>query len=170
MSTRTGPPLYLSLSRAVLGTSFLMATLCPAAPASSDVAADADASLSAVADASRYSVVVNASRPATMKRRQVADLFLKPAPRWPDGTPVTVVDLSVNDVTRAAFSKGVLEQTTASVVHHWQRQMLTGRIVPPLVKSEEALLAVVAATPGGIGYVRPGAALPAGVKTVTLVD
>ncbi len=168
MSTRTGPPLYLSLSRAVLGTSFLMAALCSVAPASRGMAAEA--SLSAVADTSRYSVVVNASRPATLKRRQVADLFLKPAPRWPDGTPVTVVDLSVNDVTRAAFSKGVLEQTTASVVHHWQRQMLTGRIVPPLVKSEEALLAVVAATPGGIGYVSPGAALPAGVKTVTLVD
>ncbi len=169
MSTPMGPS--LSLSRAVLCTSWLAAALGSAAPAANAAAADAaQAGLPVAGDVSRYSVIVNASRPATLKRRQVAELFLKPAPRWPDGTPVSVVDLSVNDATRAAFSRGVLEQTPAAVVHHWQRQMLSGRIVPPIVKSEEGALAFVASTPGAIGYVRSSAAMPAGVKTVTLVE
>jgi ABC-type phosphate transport system substrate-binding protein len=151
---------------------FLAGALFTAAPASTEAASDvqADDGVTDGPDTGRYTVVVNASRPGTLKRRQVADLFLKPGPRWPDGTPVIVMDLSVNDAARAAFSKDVLEQSTAAVVHHWQRQMLTGRVMPPLVKSEEALLSSVASTPGGIGYVHPGAALPEGVKVVTLVD
>jgi ABC-type phosphate transport system substrate-binding protein len=48
--------------------------------------------------------------------------------------------------------------------------MLTGRTAPPRVKSQDALLAFVAATPGGIGYVGPDAALPEGVKRVKLVE
>jgi ABC-type phosphate transport system substrate-binding protein len=167
MVTRTGP----SLSRAVLSI-FLAAALCAAAASvSSEVATDVAGAAPVVApDTSRFAVVVNASRPATLRRRQVAELFLKRAPRWPDGTRVEAVDLSVNDSTRAAFSKAVLEQSTAGVVHYWQQQMLTGRIVPPLVKSEEGLLAFVAATPGGIGYVGSGATLPEGVKVVKLVE
>ena len=168
MSTPKGPP--LSQSRAVLGISFCAAALCAAAVASGGHAVDAQPPTGQEVDTSRFTVVVNASRPTTLKRHQVADLFLKPAPRWPDGTPVAVVDLSIKDATRAAFSKGVLEQSTAAVVHHWQRQMLSGRVAPPLVKSQDAALAFVAQTPGGIGYAAPGAALPEGVKVVKLVE
>jgi len=168
MATPKGPP--LPQSRAVLGISFWAAALCAAASASGGHPADAQVPTGPEIDTSHFTVVVNASRPTTLKRHQVADLFLKPAPRWPDGTPVAVVDLSVNDATRAAFSKGVLEQSTAAVVHHWQRQMMSGRVAPPRVKSPDAALAFVAQTPGGIGYAAPGAALPEGVRVVTLVE
>ena len=168
MSTGVGAP--LSQSRALLGISFCAAALCAAASTPNGHTADAQVPTGATVDAGQFTVVVNASRPATLKRRQVAELFLRPASRWPDGTPVAVVDLSVNDLTRAAFSKGVLEQTTASVVHHWQQQMLGGRVVPPLVKSQDGALAFVATTPGAIGYVGASTALPDGVKAVTLVD
>jgi ABC-type phosphate transport system substrate-binding protein len=167
MSTRTGPP--LPHLRAALGISFCAAALSLAG-APSGHAADAQVPSEQTVDTGHFTVVVNASRPALLKRRQVADLFLTPAQRWPDGTPVAVVDLSVNDTTRAAFSKGVLEQTTAAVVHHWQRQMLTGRVMPPLVRTQDAALALIARTPGAIGYVASDATLPDGVKVVKLVE
>ena len=167
MSTPKGSP--LTQSRAVLGISFCAAALCAAASASGDHAADAQVPTGPEIETSHFTGVVNASRPTTLKRHQVADLFLKPAPRWPDGTPVAVVDLSVNDATRAAFSKGVLEQSTAAVVHHWQRQMMSG-VAPPRVKSPDAALAFVAPAAGGIGYAAPGAALPEGVRVVKLVE
>ena len=51
----------------------------------------------------RFTLVVNASRPAALSRKQVADFFLKRASNWPDGTAVAPIDLSVASPTRAGF-------------------------------------------------------------------
>jgi ABC-type phosphate transport system substrate-binding protein len=117
-----------------------------------------------------FTVVVNASRPSTLSRQQVADIFLKRAVKWIDGTPVTPFDLSVADATRQNFSSTVLGQSTASVVFYWQKQMSAARNLPPLVKAPDELLSLVQSTAGGIGYVSEGTELPEGVKAVTLVD
>jgi ABC-type phosphate transport system substrate-binding protein len=122
----------------------------------------------AVEPSSGFTLVVNASRPAALSRRQVADYFLKRVSNWPDGTLVAPIDLSVASPTRAAFSKSVMGQPTEGVVRYWQQTMHSGRLTPPLVKPEEGVLALVRATPGGIGYVTEGATLPEGVKTVTI--
>jgi ABC-type phosphate transport system substrate-binding protein len=122
------------------------------------------------AETGHFKVVVNASRPTTLTRQQVADIFLKRATRWVDGTMVAPYDLSVVDATRQSFSNTVLGQSTASVVFYWQRQMSAAKGVPPLVKTPEDLLSAVQSTAGGIGYVSEGTELPEGVKAVTVVE
>ena len=117
----------------------------------------------------RFTLVVNASRPAALSRKQVADFFLKRVSNWPDGTLAAPIDLSVASPTRAAFSKTVIGQPTEGVVRYWQQTMHAGlRLTPPLVKPEDGVLSLLQSTPGGIGYVSEGAALPEGVKTVTI--
>jgi ABC-type phosphate transport system substrate-binding protein len=117
-----------------------------------------------------FTVVVNASRPTTITRQQLADIFLMRATRWSDGTPVIPFDLSVGDPTRQVFSKVVLGQSPESVVYHWRQQLTTKYVKPPLVKSPDDLISVVGSTPGGIGYVVSGTPLPETVKAVTVVE
>lgn len=120
-------------------------------------------------ESGRFTIVVNASRPASLSRKQVADFFLKRVSSWPDGTPVAPIDLSVASPTRGGFSKAVIGQPTEGVVRYWQQAMTSGlRLTPPLVKPEDAVLSLVRSTPGGIGYVTEGAALPEGVKRLTI--
>jgi hypothetical protein len=132
-------------------------------------AAISSASIGA-AEPTRFTLVVNASRPTTLTRQQVSDIFLKRATRWSDGTPITPFDLSVADPTRQSFSKVMLGRSPESVVYHWQQELATRYVKPPLVKSPTDILSVVASTEGGIAYVSEGTELPEGVKAVTLVD
>lgn len=118
----------------------------------------------------QFRVVVNASRPTTITRQQLADIFMMRATRWTDGTPVTPYDLSVADPTRQGFSKTVLGQSAESVVYHWRQQLATRYLKPPLVKSPEEMLSVVGSTAGAIGYVSDGTELPEGVRAVTVVE
>jgi ABC-type phosphate transport system substrate-binding protein len=107
----------------------------------------------AAVEPGRFTLVVNASRPASLSRRQVADFFLKRVSNWPDGTLVAPIDLSVASPTRQAFSRNVLGQPTDGIVHYWRQQMSSRRMMPPLVKPEDGVLSLVQSTPGAIGYV-----------------
>jgi len=119
------------------------------------------------AEAVPYRVVVNESRKiSSLKPSQVADYLLKRTSTWPDGTPVDVVDLSSKSPARAALSKEILGRSIDAVVHYWQQQMFSGRGTPPPVKTEKEVLALVASTPGAIGYVGLDGLLPTGVKAV----
>ena len=126
------------------------------------------ADVRAVEPVGGFTLVVNASRPAALSRKQVADYFLKRVSIWPDGTLVAPIDLSVASPTRAAFSKTVMGQPTEGIVRYWQRTLHTGRVTPPLVKPEDGVLSLIQATPGAIGYVSEGATLPEGVKPVSI--
>jgi ABC-type phosphate transport system substrate-binding protein len=102
-----------------------------------------------------YKVIAHASvGTSSLTRAEVSQLFLKRTARWPDGSPVVPVDLPVNSQTRDAFSRDVHGKATAAVDAFWQKQIFTGREVPPITKANEReLLAYVLATPGAIGYV-----------------
>jgi ABC-type phosphate transport system substrate-binding protein len=125
---------------------------------------------SGAAETGRFTLVVNASRPSALTREQVADIFLKRAIRWSDGTPITPFDLSVGDPTRQEFSKTMLGRSPESIVYHWQQELSTRYVKPPLVKSATEILAIVSSTAGGIGYVGEGTELPEGVKAATVVE
>jgi ABC-type phosphate transport system substrate-binding protein len=113
-----------------------------------------------------HRLVVNAARSdAHLTRAQVADLFLGKARRWPDGTQAAPVDQSATSPVRQSFSADVLGRPVNGILTHWQQQIMSGRGVPPPVKqSDQDVLAVVAGSPGGIGYVAPETSLGPGVK------
>jgi ABC-type phosphate transport system substrate-binding protein len=117
-------------------------------------------------------LVVNAANPsASITRAKAADLFLKRVTRWDDGKPVTPVDLSEKNASRGLFSKEVLDKEVAWVKSYWQKMIFSGRATPPAELSSDAeVLDYVRTRPDAIGYVAEGTVLPAGVKTVSVVD
>lgn len=142
----------------------LLAAALPWAAVGTLRAADAD-----------YVVIVSASNPATsLKKGDVASMFLKRTSRWPSGKDVQPVDQSVRAPVRAAFTQDVLKSAgltkLSSVEAYWLQQVFSGRGSPPPVKASDSdVVAYVAANPGAIAYVSRGADI-GGVKTVTLND
>lgn len=119
-----------------------------------------------------FRVIVNSAHPATtIRRAQLVDVFLKKVNRWGDGSAIQAVDLSTKSPVRAAFSKEGLGQSIDAVVNYWQRQILSGRERPPIVKSsDDEVVAFVGSLAGGIGYVSPGATLTDKVKAIKITD
>ena len=116
-----------------------------------------------------YRVVVNPLNPAVaMARAELARLFMKKIPAWPNGTPVAVVDQQRTAPVRASFSRDIHKKDVDAVAAYWATLVYSGREVPPpVMRSDEEVLEFVRQTPGALGYVSADASLR-GVKVVTL--
>jgi ABC-type phosphate transport system substrate-binding protein len=106
-----------------------------------------------------YKIVAHLSTDAgALSRAEVSRLFLKKSLKWPDGSYVVPVDLPVGSATRDAFSRDVHGKTTAAVDAFWQKQVFTGRGLPPVTKPSDAdVVEYIRNTPGAVGYVGAGA-------------
>jgi ABC-type phosphate transport system substrate-binding protein len=119
--------------------------------------------------------VVSTSNPITsIKRRELARMFMKKVTRWQDGSSVTPVDQSANSPIRTSFTRDVMRTEglgqLSSIVAYWQQQIYSGTGSPPEVKDSDAdVVAFVAAKRGGVGYVSAAANLN-GVKAVKIED
>lgn len=123
-------------------------------------------------DTTGYQVIVNASNPvAELSRVEVSRWFLKQSTKWPDGKVVVPLDQSARSEVRAAFSLGVHKQPIQAIETYWQKQIFSGRTVPPFVKVGDAeVMAYVAGNSSSIGYVSGSATLTSGVKAVKIKD
>jgi ABC-type phosphate transport system substrate-binding protein len=131
----------------------------------------AGSAVSPAADA--FVVIVHPAVPGKSIRRQdLAAVFLKKAARWGGGAAAIPVDQSGASPVRKAFSEAVLGMPVATVVQYWQKQMFaTNPIRPPAVKSSDAeVIAFVARTEGAVGYVSNAATLPADVKALAIIE
>ena len=118
-----------------------------------------------------FVVIVNADNPVSeISKSDLSGFLLKKKSKWSNGTSVEPADLDSSSEVRAAFSEAVHGRTVASIKNYWQRQIFSGRGVPPKeVKSDSEMVSHVSADPGAIGYVAPGARLEDGVKRVRVV-
>ena len=135
-------------------------------------AADSPAANVAETRASAFVVVVNDRNTASaVSRVVVSRFFLKKAARWENGTAVLPVDLPATSPVRDAFSREVLAKSVSSIKAYWQQQIFSGRDVPPPEKSDDAsVLEFVQSNASAIAYVSAGAALPRGVRELTVTD
>jgi ABC-type phosphate transport system substrate-binding protein len=121
-----------------------------------------------------FVVIVNTSVPGqSVRRADLAAVFLKKALRWGDGSPATPVDQSGSSAVRREFSDAVLKMPVSTVVQYWQKQLLSspGQLRLTVVKeSDDEVLAYVARTSGAVGYVSLGTTLPDRVKVVSIID
>jgi len=122
--------------------------------------------------ASGYRVIVNRNASFTeISKDEVQKIMMKKTSKFSDGTKADPVDLDPESPVREAFSKDVLGRSTSGVKNFWQRQIFSGKDVPPPeVASDADVVAFVSSNPGGLGYVSEGAQLSGAVKVVTLVD
>ena len=124
------------------------------------------------AAAQEYLVIVNdANTVETVNRDELSQIFLKRVSQWPNGNPVVPVDLSESSSTREAFSQAVHGRPVSAIEAYWQRQIFSGRGVPPVEKSAETeVIEYVRTNPHAVGYVRNGSALGAGVRAVRVTN
>jgi len=109
---------------------------------------------------------------ASIRRLDLAAVFLKKAVRWGSGGSAIPVDQSGTSPVRKSFSEAVLGMPVAAAVQYWQKQMFETRpLRPPAVRGSDAeVIAFVAKTEGAVGYVSKTATLPPGVRTIAVIE
>lgn len=116
-------------------------------------------------------VVHSSNGTGSIAKSKVADLFLKRVTRWENGRTVTPVDQSEKSSLRTTFTKELLGKEVAWVKSYWQKMIFSGRATPPAeLPSDREVLELVRTNADAIGYVADSAAIPAGVKVLTVGD
>ena len=116
-----------------------------------------------------FKVIVNAKVVGqTVERDVLAQIYLGKVERWGNGSSIRAVDLSSTSAVRQVFSNDILGMPIEAVKLHWLRLVATGKRPPVARPSDEDVIAVVAAEPGGVGYVSSETAVPATVREITV--
>ena len=127
--------------------------------------------MQAQAQVSTYRVIVHKDNPAdSISKKDLSLLLLKKKKRWANRLRADPIDLESTSTVRNAFTKDVHGRSVSSIKNYWQRQIFSGREVPPPeVASDAEVIAHVSSHPGGIGYVSASATLTGtGVKVLDL--
>ena len=140
---------------AVLAISFAIASIIPA-----------------IAAGQGFKIVINESnRTSSISTRDVSRCFMKQTNTWISGRPVVPVDQAASSDTRQAFSEVIHGRDVSAVKSYWQREIFSGRGVPPAEKaSDQEVLAFVRANPGAVGYVSADADVGVGVRVLAISD
>jgi hypothetical protein len=120
-------------------------------------------------DGSGYRIVVNSANPTReLTKTQVSNFLLKKKGKWDHGVDAVPADLDSQSAVRAAMSEEIHGRSVAAIKNFWQRQIFSGRDVPPVeLADDNRMLDHVRGNPGAIGYVSASAKVD-GVKVVTV--
>ncbi len=123
--------------------------------------------LPVAAQESAFVVIVHPDNPVqSASKKKVSRLLLKELAKWDGGLSARPVDLDSTSQIRESFSRDVHGRSVTSIKNYWQRQIFSGRAVPPPeVATDTDVIVHVRSTPGGIGYVSASARL-SGVKVL----
>ena len=126
----------------------------------------------AIASGQSFKIVVHESNSLeAISTQQLENIFMKKMSTWTTGQPVIPVDQTAGSSTRNDFSKVIFGRDTNAIKSYWQRQIFSGRGVPPPERaSDEEVLAFVRVNSGAIGYVSSGARVGSGVKVLEISD
>jgi ABC-type phosphate transport system substrate-binding protein len=115
-----------------------------------------------------FRVVVNKANPvSSLTRAELSAIFMRRVRSWPDGTEIRPVDHRVDTGVRERFSRAVHGKSVAYVIRYWQRLIFAGRgIPPPAVQSGAAVMAVVSAHRGAIGYIDAATPVAGDLKVI----
>lgn len=120
-------------------------------------------------DGSGFRIVVNSANPTReLTKTQVSNFLLKKKGKWDHGVDVAPADLDSKSAVRAAMSDDIHGRSVAAIKNFWQRQIFSGRDVPPVeLADDNRMLDHVRGNPGAIGYVS-GSAKVDGVKVISV--
>lgn len=112
-------------------------------------------------------LVVNSASPlAGLSSDQMKDYFLGKKTTWEDGSKVVVVVIKEGASSDALLGK--LGKSSQQFMTSWKKLVFTGKgSMPEQVESDDALIAMVAKTPGAIGLVDK-TKVKDGVKAIAL--
>jgi ABC-type phosphate transport system substrate-binding protein len=126
----------------------------------------------AISNGQDFKIVVNpANSSESLNKQQLENIFMKKMSTWSNGQPVIPVDQTAASSTRNSFSKAIFGRDPNAIKSYWQRQIFSGRGVPPPEKaSDDEVLAFVRVNSGAIGYVSSNADVGSGVKVLEITD
>ena len=97
-------------------------------------------------------------------------IFLKKVTKWNDGSKINPVNLTAESTVREKFTQTVHDKKISAINAYWQKQIFTGKGVPPVEKkSDQNVIQYIKANPGAIGYVS-ASANTAGVKVIQVAN
>lgn len=117
-------------------------------------------------------VIVNSQNPATrLSQSELRPIFQTSKRKWDNGALVEPVNLPEKSPPRQVFDKAVLGFDPETALRYWIDRKVRGEARPPKkLSTPAAVLAHVASTPGGIGYIPAEGAPGPGVKVVARVS
>ena len=103
----------------------------------------------------KFKIIVNKSNSVkSISSDDLKKIFLKKETMWADDTKIYPVDLNESSKTRENFTNEIHGKKVAAIKAYWQKQIFTGRGVPPPEKSsDKEVLEYVDKNEGAIGYV-----------------
>jgi hypothetical protein len=102
---------------------------------------------------------------------ELRPIFQTSKRKWANGALVEPVNLPEKSLQRQLFDKAVLGFDPETALRYWIDRKVRGEARPPKkMTTPAAVLAHVAATPGGIGYIPAEGAVGPGVKVVARVS
>lgn len=119
-----------------------------------------------------FRVVVNKANPvSSLTRAELSAIFMRRVRSWPDGTEIRPFDHGVEAQVRERFSRDVHRKSVAYVIRYWQRLVFAGRgIPPPMVQSGAAVVALVRAHRGAIGYIDAATPIAGDLKVIEVTE
>ncbi|HEX2876664.1 MAG TPA: hypothetical protein VHP33_35680 [Polyangiaceae bacterium] len=117
-------------------------------------------------------VIVNSQNSVSrLNASELRPIFQTSKRKWDNGALVEPVNLPEKSPQRQAFDKAVLGFDPETALRYWIDRKVRGEARPPKkLTSPAAVLAHVASTPGGIGYIPADGAVTSGVKVVARVS
>ena len=101
-------------------------------------------------------VIVHRDNPTgLLSEAEIRMIYTNKRLQWPDGTPMVLYDLAVQNPLRSVFSEAVLGKTAYKVAEDWAHLKITNQAKnPPMtIKSQSLIIKRVAEDRGAIGYV-----------------
>jgi ABC-type phosphate transport system substrate-binding protein len=109
---------------------------------------------SAVGQADVVAVVSAQSAITSLRKNEVADIFLGKTSRFPDGQAVIPIDQAESTPLRDEFYVKFTGKSPAQLRAHWSKIIFTGRgQPPPVVLNSIEMKKRIAANPAAIGYI-----------------
>jgi ABC-type phosphate transport system substrate-binding protein len=121
------------------------------------------------AQSAKHQVIVNKDNSiSSLSKNQLKKIYTKKMTKWEDGSKIKPIDLQKSSEVRSSFSDNVLKKSISAMRAFWQRQIFSGKGVPPPEKKSDAdVIEYVKNNPGAIGYVSANANI-SGVKKITV--
>ena len=116
--------------------------------------------LSVANETRTFKIIIHASNPESeLTKQEISKLFLKKVKKWKSSKETVLpVDQVTDSPVRETFSKDIHGRKVASIKAYWQKQIFSGRGVPPEEKgSDKDVLEYVEKRVGAIGYVSKSA-------------
>ncbi len=98
-------------------------------------------------------VMAAAAAPARLSREQVALIFKSKRRFWDDGSRILPINLPATHAVRRGFTLQIYNRGPDELEDYWRDQYFHGVLPPFVLGSEEAVIRLVASTPGAIGYI-----------------